>query len=543
MAAIALVGVATGCIEGNDWDVDSSAAGTFRPISFSASQVAPGDEQVEFSFGKTPGTVKFEIEASTDSLYLDETSEGSLVEQTTKSPFLMGGFEMDTIYFARVRAYSEAAGWSKWTYLEKYSFKTKSEQIMNGVAGADILPTSIRVTWPAKSEVTKILYWTGDATPMELILTEEQIAEGAASVPALNPMSTYRFELYNGDKRRGYVTATTPSAGPEAEYMMSFNTGSTMQEQIDVIAAKAAADGKTSYTVTVVIPAGIEGKCSSMKPSADDPTVLEESQLVIPEGMSVTFYGERGEAADKLVIFKDLVITGAHTFIKFENLTVTGTSYLFNQSKACNVDSIVVDGCKVNGFVGNTAFRFRDDNIIKSLKLRNSVFDNCAKGYGFIHVTSKSGAQLSNLEIDGCTFSNVCATGKCFFMIDGAGYDMSSLKISNSTFYNVCGGGQYFIDMGKEPEGNALSYVFENNILAKSADDVTNKNVRGGIKEIDVTNCYHTTDWFKNIQGSTALEKSSADIFKDAANGDFTLKADALPAGITCGDPRWIVVE
>lgn len=219
---------------------------------------------------------------------------------------------------------------------------------------------------------------------------------------------------------------------------------------------------------------------------------------------------------------------------------MTGTGYLLNQSNVCAVDSLIIEDCKVSGFTGNTFVRtqggkYEATNAIGCLKLANSTFDNCGKGYGFIHV---DGTIINNIDIDGCTFSNICTTGKCFFMQSKYVQGIESMRIKNSTFYNYCGNGQYFIDF-KDKSAGPATFELSNCIFGKTADETTNKNVRGTCDVDDHTsNCKLLSDCFKVIKGADKLEdKSSADIFTDPDNGDFTLKTGC---GIEkCGDPRW----
>ena len=112
------------------------------------------------------------------------------------------------------------------------------------------------------------------------------------------------------------------------------------------------------------------------------------------------------------------------------------------------------------------------------------------------------------------------------------------MRIKNSTFYNYCGNGQYFIDFKDKNYGPA-TFELSNCIFGKTADETANKNVRGTCDVADHTsNCKLLSDCFKVIKGADKLEdKSSADIFTDPDNGDFTLKTGC---GIEkCGDPRW----
>lgn len=533
LACIALMGGMSACTDGNDWDADGSYAGTFRPTSLSCEQTGKGETTVMFTFGSVPGATSYQIEAATDTITADEVNPDNIVAEVTKSPATVDGFKMETTYWTRIRAISPS-GNSKWIAAKK--FTTEAINVINSDL-TETTMTSVTVRWTGGTALTKATIEKQEELVREIEPTEEQKAAGEMKITELQPATIYTIKLWNGENRVGMVSVITQSGGPTGDYNITFDPASTMGEQLADVAAKAAEDGNDEYTVTVIIPAGVEAMIAD-KPAEE--STDEASALTLPAGMSVTFYGERGNAMDKVTIYKSVNLDGRHAMVKFQNLTVTGTGYLVNQSAVCSVDSFVVQDCKVSGFVGNTFFRsqggtYDATNTVKALVLKNSIFSNCGKGYGFIQL---DGTFVNNLLVDGCTFSDICVTGKCFFMMSKYVQASESLIIRNSTFYNFCGSGQYLIDFKDKANGPA-TFELTNVLFGKTADDVTNKNVRGTCDVADYTsNCKLLSDCFKVIKGADKLEdKSSADIFTDPDNGDFTLKTGC---GIEkCGDPRW----
>lgn len=533
LACIALMGGMSACTDGNDWDADGSYAGTFRPTSLSCEQTGKGETTVMFTFGSVPGATSYQIEAATDTITADEVNPDNIVAEVTKSPATVDGFKMETTYWTRIRAISPS-GNSKWIAAKK--FTTEAINVINSDL-TETTMTSVTVRWTGGTALTKATVEKQEELVREIVPTEEQKAAGEMKITELQPATIYTIKLWNGENRVGMVSVITQSGGPTGDYNITFDPASTMGEQLADVAAKAAEDGNDEYTVTVIIPAGVEAKIAD-KPAEE--STDEASALTLPAGMSVTFCGERGNAMDVVTIYKSLKLDGRHSVVKFQNLTVTGTGYLLNQSNVCAVDSLIIEDCKVSGFTGNTFIRtqggsYEKTNAIGCLKLANSTFDNCGKGYGFIHV---DGTIINNIDIDGCTFSNICTTGKCFFMQSKYVQGIESMRIKNSTFYNYCGNAQYFIDFKNKSVGPA-TFELSNCIFGKTADETPNKNVRGTCDNADYTsNCKLLSDCFKVIKGAVKLEdKSSADIFTDPENGDFTLKTGC---GIEkCGDPRW----
>ena len=533
LACIALMGGMSACTDGNDWDADGSYAGTFRPTSLSCEQTGKGETTVMFTFGSVPGATSYQIEAATDTITADEVNPDNIVAEVTKSPATVDGFKMETTYWTRIRAISPS-GNSKWIAAKK--FTTEAINVINSDL-TETTMTSVTVRWTGGTALTKTTIEKQEELVRKIEPTEEQKAAGEMKITELQPATIYTIKLWNGENRVGMVSVITQSGGPTGDYNITFDPASTMGEQLADVAAKAAEDGNDEYTVTVIIPAGVEAMIAD-KPAEE--STDEASALTLPAGMSVTFYGERGNAMDVVTIYKSLNLDGRHSVVKFQNLTVTGAGYLLNQSNVCAVDSLIIEDCKVSGFTGNTFIRtqggkYEATNAIGCLKLANSTFDNCGKGYGFIHV---DGTIINNIDIDGCTFSNICTTGKCFFMQSKYVQDIESMRIKNSTFYNYCGSGQYFIDFKAKSAGPA-TFELSNCIFGKTADETANKNVRGTCDNADYTsNCKLLSDCFKVIKGADKLEdKSSAVIFTDPDNGDFTLKTGC---GIEkCGDPRW----
>ena len=176
MTLAAFAATTTGCIDGNDWDEDGNYAKTFSPIKFSASQTAEGATTVLFESFSMPGSAFYQIECSTDS-FVQETPNDKDLHEVAKSPATLDVITiMDTTYYARVRAYSETTGFSAWTTLEKYKFKVKSMQIMNAVAGADITPSTITVTWRSGNTVTRIEYGPEGGEMQSVDLSAEDLA-------------------------------------------------------------------------------------------------------------------------------------------------------------------------------------------------------------------------------------------------------------------------------------------------------------------------------------------------------------------------------
>ena len=549
MMALALS--ATSCTDGNDWDVDGSLSRLFGlngdKITVETAETSATVTFSAFTSKAVPSPEYYVFEVSKDSLY-EGVENANIIKfgedkTLTSSPVVLSGLDGDSKYYMRVKAMSSTSNESKWVYYKDgSSFKTKAEQICNNVEATDLFEDHVNLSWTPGADVTHITYAnTNDAENIQTInLTDEEKAAGKYTLGGLNPTSTYTITIYKNDVKRGQLQVTTPAAMPAANFKYSLASDVTVisQDLIDEIAekAKAAAGNETNYSATIGIPAGAKVALYGINDSDGGKT-----NVTIPDGMSVTFFGLAGGDAPTINLDKNFDIAGSHAFIKFQNVKLeeNGAGYFINQSKACTVSEFTLENCEVSN-LKTSFFRLQgsDAKSIGKLTLKNSIFTKLCAGYGFIHVDAGSGAgHVDNVEIDGCTFNSICVTGKVFIFSKKT--DMQDITIKNSTFYNCNGNGQYFVDFNTDTFGPS-TFTIENCIFGKSADEATNKNIRSKTPAT-VANSFRTTDFFKVIKGVNDTEFSSTQLFKDPANGDFTIKAGTLKE--KAGDPRWYVVE
>ncbi len=549
MMALALS--ATSCTDGNDWDVDGSLSRLFGlngdKITVETAETSATVTFSAFTSKAVPSPEYYVFEVSKDSLY-EGVENANIIKfgedkTLTSSPVVLSGLDRDSKYYMRVKAMSSTSNESKWVYYKDgSSFKTKAEQIFNNVEATDLFEDHVNLSWTPGADVTHITYAnTNDAENIQTInLTDEEKAAGKYTLGGLNPTSTYTITIYKNDVKRGQLQVTTPAAMPAANFKYSLASDVTVisQDLIDEIAekAKAAAGNETNYSATIGIPAGAKVALYGINDSDGGKT-----NVTIPDGMSVTFFGLAGGDAPTINLDKNFDIAGSHAFIKFQNVKLeeNGAGYFINQSKACTVSEFTLENCEVSN-IKTSFFRLQgsDAKSIGKLTLKNSIFTKLCAGYGFIHVDAGSGAgHVDNVEIDGCTFNSICVTGKVFIFSKKT--DMQDITIKNSTFYNCNGSGQYFVDFNADTFG-PNTFTIENCIFGKSADEATDKNIRSKTPAT-VANSFRTTDFFKVIKGVNDTEFSSTQLFKDPANGDFTIKAGTLKE--KAGDPRWYVVE
>ena len=548
---IALTLSATSCTDGNDWDVDGSLSRLFGlngdKITVETAETSATVTFSAFTSKTVPSPEYYVFEVSKDSLY-EGVENANIIKfgedkTLTSSPVVLSGLDGDSKYYMRVKAMSSTVNESKWVYYKDgSSFKTKAEQIFNNVEATDLFEDHVNLSWTPGAEVTHITYANAnDAENIQTInLTDEEKAAGKYTLAGLQPTSTYTITIYKNDVKRGQLQITTPAAMPAADYKYSLASDVTVISQtlIDEIAeqAKAKAGNATNYSATIGIPAGAKVALYGTNDSDGGKT-----NVTIPDGMSVTFFGLAGGETPTITLDKNFDVAGSHAFIKFQNVKLeeNGAGYFINQSKACTISEFTLEDCEVSN-IKTSFFRIQgsDAKSIGKLTLKNSIFTKLCAGYGFIHIDAGSGkGHLDNVEIDGCTFNSICVTGKVFIFSKKT--DMQDITIKNSTFYNCNGNGQFFVDFNADTFGPS-TFTIENCIFGKSADEATNKNIRSKTPAT-VANSFRTTDFFKVIKGVNDTEFSSDQLFTDPTKGDFTIKAGTLKE--KAGDPRWYVVE
>ena len=530
------------CTDGQDWSVDSAFDRLFGTQDIT---VTPFDTKAAVAFGKTPNTTSYQVEVSTDSLYLDDVSSTSIVQTFTSSPDTIRGLMGETKYYLRMRSLADGKNPSRWVYYESTSgnhyFTTKAEQIFHEVTADDYDESNITVSWDASKEVTSLVLLQGDNTVQTVALTDEQKAAGTYTFTGLNPTTTYVIEIYNGTSRRGSLTVTTAAAMPAASYRYTLpeSTTTISQQLIDELAAtaKERAGSETNYSLTIGIPAGMTVDLVGTDAETGDPAAIK-----LPDGMTINFFGLSGGDVPVINIPKALNMAGTHSAITFEHLKLVdkGSNYLINQSAACTVDEVKFTDCEGTGFK-NAFFRLQgsESKVINKLKIDNCIFHDMCAGYSFIHVDASKGAGVvKNISISNTTIYNVAVTGKMF--IYSRNTDMESIAIDHLTMYNSIGNNQYLIDFDKNGQG-AKSLTISNSLFTKSADGaVANKGIRqSGTTTYD--NVYYTSDFVMPLSGASAFDGTADDVFTDPANGNFTLKGSIIRLGV--GDSRWIPTE
>ena len=255
----------------------------------------------------------------------------------------------------------------------------------------------------------------------------------------------------------------------------------------------------------------------------------EKTGVSLPEGFSLSIKGE-GEKPT-LNFPKSFNLEGTHDYIRFENVKIAdgGCQYFINQSKPATVGELSLKGIEING-MERSLIRTQGTEAIK---IDNIIVDNCvmtdmsnANGYSVFYFGTNT-TTIGKLDIKNTTFN----TSQRSFIEASKAPIANGVFISDCTFYKNVADGRYFMDAN----GQSTNLTMTNVILGKSYVETARGARTAGT--MTFTNCLRTSDcvYPKNdIADLPAGEQSSADIFTNPDNGDFTLKIDTK-----VGDPRW----
>src|SRR5690606_23912940 len=92
------------------------------------------------------------------------------------------------------------------------TFTTGIENLFFAVRPQDTFPTQLVLAWEPEKVVSRIDVLVDGTLIRSVALTEEDIAIGSHTIAGLTPDTEYVFRIYNDERLRGTLTATTLAA-------------------------------------------------------------------------------------------------------------------------------------------------------------------------------------------------------------------------------------------------------------------------------------------------------------------------------------------
>lgn len=531
----------TSCIDGNDWETDSQYNRLFSPSSIKV-EVTIGSDEVNVTFQKVKGAESYIIELSTDSTTAakwtttSEIASSSRTLQVTTSPATISELKFDTNYYLRLKAQSASANDSRWNIFDTgsknyFTLKDKSIEAYTD----NVTESSITVKWIGGSDVTYIVAKREEAVVDSVVISEDVKAAGEYVFTNLKSATSYSFILGNSVRVKGTTGATTLAPVAKGEYRVDYDGSANINDFLSEVAARAAEDGEETYKVYVNIASGLKINFAGVAEDGGD------ASAKAPAGMAVEFIG--GAERPTLTFPKAFNLAGSHEFVKFTNLKLEGGEYFINQSASATVGEVTLTDCEISGFK-TSFFRTQGSAVISlaNIELNNCIAHDCCSGYSFLHLDNAT-CEIGNVTLKNSTFYNICNTnGKCFFYRKSVGMT-GDLLMDHCTFYNVMSSTNFFIDFGDASLGansESLTHCLFGSTGNMAKGEQTTKGVRSkNVNNYDCTGSMATQDWWMAKNKVPAIEAvyseyTSAQVFKNPAEGDFTLLISQK-----VGDPRW----
>lgn len=509
----------TSCCDDNDWDVDGNYDRMFHTTSLS---VDAKDDRVGVIFDKVPGAISYQVEINRDTLYDDielNANGNSIIQELTTSPDTIYDLEGTTKYFLRMRTLGENGKVSKWKYLAKYSFRTKSEQIISNIVPAS---RSAKVYFNAAKTIDRAFVYK-DEDSVKIDNENIDFENGEINVTGLKANTTYRVKLWNGENCRGNMSFKTTEDFPEGYDVINLSINDDLNE---ILATSS------NSKVVILMPQGME----YFMPKGTDGTYTTP---VIPENItSVYFWGAVGESQPTFHA-RGINVNGNKDIVRFYNLNLvnegTGADYILNISGSNDINKIQIDKCSVSQTRGVVRFQSINGGTVNEITINNCMISNIGS-YGVFNSKGQKALNIGTLNLTNSTISGVAAGA-----LINAGQSGMNINVDHCTIYNSVQAGKSLIDVNKLTDivpniSNTLIGPFNGSDGTKAIKGCSMKG------QVNVSSTFYTSDqlWNSGFELGNDIPATSKDFWTDAVNGDFTITVAYRDTYGQYGDPRWV---
>lgn len=499
-------------------------------VTWSASLFTTSDQQVSYTV---------EVDSTTDFLnpaFTATTTDLSVIVTNKMIPIKKD-------YYARVKALSQGnTGESNWTVSQ--SFKILGEQFLNPVTSDKVIDKSVRLTWRANSELTKLIIKpTAGGAKIQIDLTAADLAAMLKQVDNLTPGVTYNAEIFAGTLSKGDQTFTTvaPLTGNVVD-LRGISVASKPNILLDTLPdIPSGSIVLLKRGSAYVVSTGYSlGKSVTIQSGLDFGTNLATIKMM-------TFFNLVANSSIDSLVFKDLIIKGGKA--NFGSLTA---DYLLNASVAATVGTVRLDNCIIKILRGVVRGQGTPGPKYTNYFVNNCVIDSVHE-YGV--ATANNAASFTNIKITKTTVY------RAWKFITHAVTGNTSIKIQDCTFNEVVTGAStvanFFIDLNgfANTGGVSISNTIIGAYWAETKPPYTGTpgTLLGGIRApaaqaVNIDNSYSTSDFFANpantnpIVGLKSYNGTSTALFVDPNNGSnpsFKFKDANFIGKQLTGDPRW----
>ncbi|WP_448778784.1 DUF5123 domain-containing protein [Bacteroides congonensis] len=522
------------CDDVNDWEVDESYKGLFRPLTFE--KVVNDATTVTLRYSRIVSAKKYLFEfykdsteflpnnyVRTDTILADTLTIATDSKDPMGVKYLTVFKDLDgaTQYSIRMKGVNKEGVASQYMEL---AFKTAAEQIFENI---ERTTNSATLYWAATSRVTHLLLYQlinpskgtyGDPETIEL--TEEDIATNSKMLPDLVTGTGYKVKICNENAVRGEYVFKTLGLG-NAEVI---KVPASIDEN-DLINLDNLLVGITASNLTFEFEVGKSYYFSTIK---------------LPVVDNVLFTSTSTDEENRPRIFtKNIILTSPIESMAFEYINLDAMKNdMFIEMKN-TFGSITFEGCVIQN-VGRSIVRLNGSIFrVTDITFNNSILSRIGtNGYGMFTINRNNDVVLNRFAITNCTLIDM---GERLMETYGT---VDLVLIENCTLY---GGNELAKSLGHLFRFNNIdpgAVKLRNNILSGPNGGSTINPGYSDYQYLDFSdNNYMTSDMRpgnKKFIGITQLEQASDDIFVNPTEGDFHIKPGAGFSGAgNAGDPRW----
>lgn len=509
-------------------ELDGDAPRLFRPVIKSL-QVPLGN-YIDITWYENIQTNKYLVELSVDSF----KTVSKTVEVADTTGVSIQDLLWEQLYQIRVTALHPADPLKNSKPADFGQLATpRFPTIVELPSSSDVGWTSILFKWRNEgSPVTevKVVNPENNAAISTIRLTAQNVENAYLLVEGLMPATPYRIELYSGTVFRGSNDYTTKEqiAGVVIDLQDEDPATVDLKSIIDTASSGATILLKRGAVYTPLVAPSFSKSITIM--SGIDQLVPEKAKIGM---VAISNLGITANSNIAKLAFIDLELYTSDAAGK----------YLFNPSGiTANIDEMIFDNCLIHDMRGT--MRIRNGIVIEKLTIDHSIVYNIG-GYGVLTIDDAT-ARVNNFTFSNSTLYNA---EKLFTSKNNSS---GKIIINACTFYNAILSANYILDYTSTSLGAAGGIDFMNVVLGRAKGTNATPpvyDIRGvrasAATMITSSNNYVASDfvWRSDasavIPNTTGYTKTSADIFTDPANGNFTIKDIGFPGKATAGDPRW----
>lgn len=462
--------------------------------------------------------VTYTVEVAADTLF-ETPVIVSVQTDTAGVVFTDDQLEVRKYYYARIKANAlDSRPESKWVVSNR--FRIRGEQIFLTPGPSDIIDNAVILKWKETAGLTKIVLTPEVGTPIQVTLSEADLAARSKMIDKLKASTTYTAEIFRNNISKGVLTFRTKEStvGGNVIDLTDFtNRPSVLQDTL----------GQIPSGSTVILKRGMTYNISSTTLLDRSVTIASENSFN-PERATIFFTSNfdiaAGSAIDS-VVFKNVVM-------RSDNY---GGRYVFNIDNASTIGKIKFESTHAEIFRGLTRIKTAGVTVDKFI-INNSVIDSLSN-YGVLTIDNA-----------GATVNDIVFSKSTFYKIERVIVSKSSsrsITIDKSTFFQAPEAGRYLIDYTTSL--NVTNGIkFNNSITGLGKKVGETADVRGirasSTTLITSSNSYATSDYVatsNQIPNLTVYSGTSFTLFEAPKSGNFKI-IDPTFEGITsAGDPRW----